>query len=927
MKKIAITALILGFISISVLQAQSDFEPKKYQDTDPIFENIKPEAPNKSLHGINSYPLPFTENFDDLDFPPQEWATFIGTNGAGTNRNWTLNYGYNDYCAFIYWENLNGIECQDWLVTPLISLGENTTLTYYEKQSYGPDYGSQYKILVSGNSQTNHADFTEIISYEESDFSWDWSQRVVDLSAYDGQDVYIAFVMINDDGDNWYVDNISITEDPDSGGTPGGELLISEIAFPYDGEEGKFIELFNSGDEEIDLAPYYLAFYNNTQKVNLMGSIEPGETFVFATDEASFFNCYSFYPDQSENLNDNWFDGTDAIYLLENTGKGPYKRRDTYGVKNTDGSGTEWDYIRKHAVRNPNITEFQKNFEIDEWEISSAYYSFRDVTPGSHNDIYYWTGSNSDEWDDYQNWSVNTGFPTIPDAGSKVIIPAGTTNEANLAAYNFPFYFASLSIQNGANFTVESHNILKVTNDVIIENGANLNLESDENGTASFIVEGNIDGQVNIQRWFPSIGGIPTNGEWHYFSPPLSNLNSSLFMDQFLMYWDEPTTYWQYITATNLTLTPGKGYGVLLDTDYGSTLAMTGNLVNEDVQSPQLKNTNGSGWQGWNLIGNPYSAAIDWELVVDELPPTIDVGIHYWDGENDQYLFYNNGLGSGSRYIPPMQGFFIHTNQNNVDFTIPASARTYEGVDDFYKNGDGKPYETYAPPQRDYSNRLTINVNSQFGKTDKAFLEFNAKASIDFDYEFDALKFMSSNDSIPEIYISYNSTNYSINTLPVENLSGRYDLCINFGLQASYTLNFGDLDSFEDTQAVLLHDKLTGEYFDLNQQNIISFANEPNTASDRFEIVFDNYLSTEELNPEKWLVYSSNGKLNIRKNMTQSSINICSYQVISTDGKILFQGEFTNNLTQKSFSLPKNIYLIKLTDKEYQKNYKVLLYK
>jgi len=928
MKKLAITALILGVISISVLHAQSDFGPKKHHETDPIFQNLKPETSNNTTKSTTSYALPFTENFDDLDFPPQDWTTFIGTNGAGTYRNWTLNYGYNDYCAFVYYENLNGIECQDWLVTPQITLGENTSLSYFEKQSYTTDYGSDYHVMISTNSQTNHSDFTEIISYGESDFSWDWSQRIIDLSDYDGQDVYIAFVMINDDGDNWFVDNISITEDPGGGGTPGGDLLISEVAFPTDsdGENGRFVELINSGDTELDLGPYFLAFYKNTQNVDLIGSIAPGETFIYAPDSDLFYDCYDFYPDQSGGINSSWFNGTDAIYILEYTGKGSYQRRDTYGVRKTDGSGTEWEYSGMHAVRNPEVTAYQKNFDINEWEISSAYYSYRDVTPGNHNDIYYWTGSYNDEWDEYRNWTVNTGYQTIPDAGSNVVISPGTTNEAALGYYNFPYYFGSLKVESGASFTVKSYNILKISNDVNIENGGNLYLESDANGAAAFIPEGSVNGNIQVQRWFPSIGGVPTNGEWHYFTPSITDLNSNLFMDQFLMYWDEPATSWQYITSTNYILTPGVGYGVLLDTDFGNTINMTGNLVTGDVQSPTLNNTNGSGWQGWNLIGNPYSAAIDWEKVVEELPATIDVGIHYWDAENDQYVFYNNGNGTASQYIPPMQGFFIHTNQNNVDFTFPASARTYNGIDEFYKAGEGKPYETYSPPPRVHNNRLIINVSSQFGKTDKTYLEFNPKASEDFDFEFDALKFESSNDSIPEAYISYNSTRYAINTLPEESLSGRFDLCINYGLQSSYTLSFGDLESFDETQPILLYDKVTGDYYDLRQQSFINFSHELDSPENRFEIVFDNYLSTSILNPEKWLVYSSNGKLNIRKNIYQSNREECSFQVFSLDGKLLYQESFTGEVNQKSFKLPKNMYLIKLIDKHSQTTHKVYLY-
>lgn len=924
MKKIAITALIMGVISISVLQAQSDFGPKKHHKRIPIPGQYE----TKNHKSIQSYSLPFVEEFES-GVPPTDWTSFIGTNGVGNTYNWeSYTSGYSGNCALVYWDNADGLYSEDWLVTPQISLGENTSLTFYEKQGYNYDYGSTFYVRISTNSQTNHSDFTDLINYTESDFSTSWSSRTIDLSAYDGQDIYIAFVMINDDGDAWFIDNINITEDPGGGGTPGGELIISEIAFPTDsdGENGRFVELYNSGDEDFDLTDYYLAFYKNTQRIDLSGTIAAGETFVYAPDNSNFYSCYGFYPDQEDGgISSSWFNGTDAIYLMEKDGS-KYRRRDTYGVKKADGDGTEWDYEGMHAVRNPDVTEYQKDFDVNEWEISSAYYEYRDVTPGNHNDIYYWTGDYNTEWDEYRNWTVNTGFQTIPDAGANVVIPAGTSNEASLGLYNFPYFFNTLSIQSGASFTMASYNILKIMGDVTVESGANLYLESDSDGAAAFIPEGTVTGDIDIERWFPSIGGTPTNGEWHYFTPSISDLSSNTFVDQYLMYWDEPTTYWQYITETDYNLIPGLGYGVLLQDAFGNTLSFAGTLVNSDVLSPVLNSTSGAGWQGWNLIGNPYSASLDWEEVVGSLPSGVDVGIHYWDGENDQYVYYNNGNGTASQYIPPMQGFFIHTNSDDVQFTIPASARTYNGQDVFYKSGGGKPYETKSKPPRDHNNRLIVSSTSEFGRTDKAFLEFHPKASEDFDYEFDSRKFHSNNDSIPEPYLLYNSIKYAINTLPESYIDGRYDLCINYGQNATFTLNFDDIESFDETQPILLHDKSTGDYFDLREENTISFYNQPNAPENRFEIVFDNWLGTSDINPYNWLVYSSNGKLTIRKNLNTLTTENTAYQILSTDGKLVYEGLFSNDLINESFNLSHNIYLVRIIENDTQRTYKVLLH-
>lgn len=513
MKKTAITALIMGIISISVLQAQSDFGPKKHHKRIPIQSNNTQIRSSKS---VEAYSLPFIEDFESGTFPPADWTTYIGTNGVGNIYNWqTSGSGYTGSCAFVYWDDQDGLYSEDWLVSPQITLGENSGLSFYEKQSYTTDYGSTYFVKISTNSQTNHADFVTIASYTELDFTNGWTNRIIDLSAYDGMDVYIAFVMINDWGDTWFVDNVNVYDDPGSGGTAGGDLLISEVAYPVDndGEKGRFVELFNSGDQDIDLSNYHLAFFKNTQRINLSGTISAGQTFVYSPDNNDFYACYGFYPDQADGgINISWFNGTDAIYLLEYTGKGPYKTRDTYGMKKNNGSGTEWEYTGMHAVRSPQVTSYKSNFTIDEWEISTAYYQYMDVTPGNHNDIYYWNGNYNDQWDEYRNWTVNTGIQTIPDAGSNVVIPSGTSNNASLGYYIFPYYFNSLTVKTGASFTLSSYNILKVKDDVTIEAGAHLYLRSDSYGAAAFIPESNVSGGVDVERWFPTIGGTPSDG-------------------------------------------------------------------------------------------------------------------------------------------------------------------------------------------------------------------------------------------------------------------------------------------------------------------------------------------------------------------------------------------------------------------------------
>jgi hypothetical protein len=74
------------------------------------------------------------------------------------------------------------------------------------------------------------------------------------------------------------------------------------------------------------------------------------------------------------------------------------------------------------------------------------------------------------------------------------------------------------------------------------------------------------------------------------------------------------------------------------------------------------------------------------------------------------------------------------------------------------------------------------------------------------------------------------------------------------------------------------------------------------------------------------LVYSSNGKLNIRNSNNSASNDKKTYQLITLDGKMITEQVFNNDVTNKSFNIANDIYLIKIIDSKEITTYKVWLY-
>ena len=167
---------------------------------------------------------PLNETFEGTFFPPPGWTSF--DNGIGTVQSWTrFTDGQTPENLFAgsQYENVTGIAA-DYLVTPLLTIAPGSnTLTFKMAQGIDQDYGSTYAIAVSTTAQTGVANFTDLYNWNEATgpnpgdpappvldaTGSNFATYTVSLAAYDGQQIYVAFVHRNDDGDYFFLDNVT----------------------------------------------------------------------------------------------------------------------------------------------------------------------------------------------------------------------------------------------------------------------------------------------------------------------------------------------------------------------------------------------------------------------------------------------------------------------------------------------------------------------------------------------------------------------------------------------------------------------------------------------------------------------------------------------------------------------------------------------
>jgi len=161
--------------------------------------------------------FPWAENFDLATTLPTDW-TMVDVDGAGTNWVGSPTYSHSAPNSFKHgYSTATPDPGQDgWLITPAVQVPVgNYYLSWWNYNVY-PTYMVYNGVKV--NTTNNPSDPNWVELWSNAAPATAWSNAVVNLSAYAGQTVYFAFNYQGYDGDDWYIDDVSVYE-----------LLVDEI--------------------------------------------------------------------------------------------------------------------------------------------------------------------------------------------------------------------------------------------------------------------------------------------------------------------------------------------------------------------------------------------------------------------------------------------------------------------------------------------------------------------------------------------------------------------------------------------------------------------------------------------------------------------------------------------------------------------------
>lgn len=493
-------------------------------------------------------------------------------------------------------------------------------------------------------------------------------------------------------------------------------------------------------------------------------------------------------------------------------------------------------------------------------------------------------------------WDGAAWSPSAPTAD----VPATLTGSYTGAG------FTASSVNVDANNLTITSGVLDVMGDVVgtgtitIESGASL-LTYDGSSVAPISIERNTNGSALGY----SFVGTPVETDPSITGSDLGSV--TWYYDETEAYAEAGGARWK--DAGAMQLSPGVGYAQAEQ----SAISFTGVPNAGDITVAGLSFSAGTaGEQGWNLISNPYPAAISATAFIGG-NGGLDAAIYLWDdpqsgsGSNADYLTINdlgvvNGAYNG--YLGAMQGFFVKVAaEGTTDVTFTQTMRDAGNNADgnFFRKADVAPLN------------IKLAISNKAGLYNELLIGLRANASFGFDRLYDAAKFIGNSDIA--FYSLINDSRYAIQGLPAE-AGVSTELAFNLAEASTLELSVVELSGLVDGMNFYLHDKVTGKTYNLSEIESIEFAASAGSDQNRFTLSYGvaDVLSNNALLTQPIYRYANQ----VMSVDFASKLDVAEYAVFDLSGRVLVK---SNVLSQdiKTLEVPmsaKGINILRIVTSE-----------
>jgi uncharacterized delta-60 repeat protein len=363
-------------------------------------------------------------------------------------------------------------------------------------------------------------------------------------------------------------------------------------------------------------------------------------------------------------------------------------------------------------------------------------------------------------------------------------------------------------------------------------NGQPLTLLSDATGSALVVNNGGaVQGNATVQRYLD--GGFNAAAGYRHLAAPVSgstvaDLSTASYSPTVNPAYNTgtgsvspfPTVFgydetrlsgaasfdagWVSPGATTDALVPGRGYTVNL---APQTVDFVGTLGNGALTMPLTRGAADNA--GWHLLGNPYPAPIDWNLLTRS---GVDNALYVYRSTGTYaggYRSYVNGVGGvDANLIGQGQGFFVRAAAAGASLGFSNAARltTPQNVAVF-RTQETRPL-------------VVLDLRLQGGsaaQADELYVYQQAGATLGFDAQYDALKVQLNGGQQPSIYQQTATHALSIQGVADGTQPVALPLGMNAPTAGSYQLTASQVLNFPAGQPLYLEDRQTNTWHDLSQ--------------------------------------------------------------------------------------------------------------
>jgi len=402
---------------------------------------------------------------------------------------------------------------------------------------------------------------------------------------------------------------------------------------------------------------------------------------------------------------------------------------------------------------------------------------------------------------------------------------------AEVGVNNYVLISNNLTVRPDADLTNNSGNTVDVSGNVL--------LEADDTGMASYLDNGttNVAGVSSVEQYIEFDAGA--GWQWHLVSAPISDATIQTYYDMFLYTYHEDGNapgggYWENLwDPMTIPMDVGQGYNItgsntwIGTTTVSYTTGTLGTLNSSDVTLTGFtRDDPDASFRGFELVGNPFPCAIDWNNDVD----WTRTGLSGWaiildDGTYRGWHPTMGGYGSKTDgIIPATQGFFVRATSLPATLVIPASQRVHNNQA-FYKETEEFIYPIV---------RLEASVN---GQIDESVVAFHPEGHTGFDDYYDLNKFTNA-EGMPNLYSVSEGSKYAFNVLPEEYAEMIIPVYFEISSDGICQVEATEINNISDEINVYLEDLKEETVTELKANPIYEFSYDPLDNPHRFNLHF-----------------------------------------------------------------------------------------